>query len=170
MSSSLVGGVEVHHGFLTSYNSVASIVISTVKAQLALHPSYSLVSLGHSLGAALASLGGISLAQNFPGTPLRVYTFGQPRTGNPAYADLAESLIGVDNIFRSKLCMLFLTFENRALMLIFQQRRHMVCAIIYDAVIQHFNIYLLDGVPTIPPTWLGYRHQYVPFYFRAIIY
>ena len=91
---------EVHHGFLVAYNSVADTVISTVRDQLALYPSYTLISLGHSLGGALASLGGVSLAANFPDTPLRVYTFGQPRTGNPSYADLAEQLIGVDNIYR----------------------------------------------------------------------
>ena len=31
-----------------------------------------------------------------------MYTFGQPRTGNPAYADLAEQLIGADNIYRGE--------------------------------------------------------------------
>ena len=95
-------GVQVHQGFITAFNSVADTVISTVSSQLKAHPSYTLISVGHSLGAALASLGGVSLASNFPGQPLLVYTFGQPRTGNPAYADLAESLIGVDNIFRGK--------------------------------------------------------------------
>ena len=92
----------MHHGFLTAYNSVASTVIDIVSSQLSSYPSYTLVSLGHSLGGALASLGGVSLAANFPDAPLRVYTFGQPRTGNPAYADLAEQLIGADNIYRGE--------------------------------------------------------------------
>lgn len=61
--------------------------------------------------------------------------------------------------------MLFLTFEIRVLTFILQQRRHMVSTFIHTTVIQHLNINLLDGVPTIPPTWLGYRHQYVPSYF-----
>lgn len=100
VSSSLTGGVTAHEGFLTAFNSVASLVISTVSSQLKQFPTYSLVSTGHSLGASLASLGGVSLAANFPGKPLKVFTFGQPRTGNPAYAELAESLIGADNIFR----------------------------------------------------------------------
>lgn len=95
-------GVQVHQGFITAFNSVADTVTSTVSAQLAAHPSYTLVSVGHSLGAALASLGGVSLASNFPGKPLLVYTFGQPRTGNQAYANMAESLIGVENIFRGE--------------------------------------------------------------------
>ncbi|EJD04681.1 alpha/beta-hydrolase [Fomitiporia mediterranea MF3/22] len=93
-------GVKVHLGFMDAYNSVADTVISTVSDQLKAHPDYSLISTGHSLGGALASLGGVSLAANFPDTPLRVFTFGQPRTGNPAYATLAENLIGVSNLFR----------------------------------------------------------------------
>ncbi|EJD04680.1 alpha/beta-hydrolase [Fomitiporia mediterranea MF3/22] len=93
-------GVQAHQGFLNAFNSVANTVISTVSDQLKAHPDYSLISTGHSLGGALASLGGVSLAANFPDAPLRVFTFGQPRTGNPGYATLAENLIGVSNIFR----------------------------------------------------------------------
>ena len=101
LSSAQVNGVFVHQGFLIAFNSVASLVVSTVAQQLNQHPSYTLISTGHSLGSALASLGAVSLAANFPGHHLKLYTFGQPRTGNPAYAALAESLIGVGNIFRS---------------------------------------------------------------------
>ncbi|THH07250.1 hypothetical protein EW145_g3508 [Phellinidium pouzarii] len=93
--------VQVHQGFLTAFNSVTETVLSTVSDQLDAFPGYSLISVGHSLGAALASLGGVSLAANFPGIPLTVFTYGQPRTGNPSYASLAEDLIGVDNIFRT---------------------------------------------------------------------
>ncbi|TDL19369.1 alpha/beta-hydrolase [Rickenella mellea] len=92
--------VLAHTGFLTAYNSVASNIISTVKAQLAAHPGYTLVSTGHSLGGALASLGGLSLKSNFPGSSVRMFTFGQPRTGNAAYASLVESIVGTSNIFR----------------------------------------------------------------------
>lgn len=88
---------------MDAYNSVANLIISNVGSQLAEHPSYSLVSVGHSLGGALSSLGGVSFASNFPDVPLKVYTFGQPRTGNPAYATLAENLIGPENIFRGVL-------------------------------------------------------------------
>lgn len=90
----------MHQGFLNAYNSVVSEILATVASQLAKHPSYSLVSVGHSLGGALASIAGISLKANFPHVPLRMFTIGQPRTGNAEYVALAESLIGAGNIFR----------------------------------------------------------------------
>ena len=99
---SATNGEEVHQGFLTAFNSVADNIISTVKSQLASYPSYTLISTGHSLGGALASLGGVSLGSNFPGVPLEMWTFGQPRTGNKAYATLAENVVGVTNIYRGE--------------------------------------------------------------------
>jgi hypothetical protein len=42
-----VGDAYVHLGFLTAYNSVASTVISAVKAQLEIHPCYTIVSTGN---------------------------------------------------------------------------------------------------------------------------
>ena len=75
--------------------------MSTVRDQLNSHPGYSVVTSGHSLGGALASLAGVTLKANFPSTPLRVYTFGQPRTGDRAFADLVESVVGAGNVFRS---------------------------------------------------------------------
>ena len=78
--------------------------------------------LGHSMGGALASLAAISVKSNIPWAAVRLFTFGacfffycsgrrltvlekragQPRTGDAAFADLLESMIGRDNIFRGK--------------------------------------------------------------------
>jgi len=91
---------EAHAGFLIAYNSVSRSVVSTVRAQLEVHPDYSIVSTGHSLGGALASIGSVSLKSHFPSTRVRLFTFGQPRTGNFAYADLVESMVGVANLYR----------------------------------------------------------------------
>jgi len=95
-----VGHARVHVGFLTAYNSVASHVISAMRSQLAAHPDYSVVVTGHSLGGALASIAGLSLKVNFPEAMVKLYTFGQPRTGDSVYAELVESSLGVSNIFR----------------------------------------------------------------------
>ncbi|KAJ6598584.1 alpha/beta-hydrolase [Mycena sp. CBHHK59/15] len=93
-------GVEVHSGFIRSYNSVATQVIALVQDQLTQFPNYTVVSTGHSLGGSLASLAGVSLKSNFPDTPMRLYTYGQPRTGNQGYADLVNSLFAEGSSFR----------------------------------------------------------------------
>ena len=95
-------GEQVHDGFIDAYNSVADGIISTVSEQVAAYPSYALISTGHSLGGALASLGGVSLKSNFPNANVTMWTFGQPRTGNLAYATLAENVVGADNIYRGE--------------------------------------------------------------------
>lgn len=59
-------GAVVSGGYLYAYNVVASKIISLVEAQIATYPSYALVTSGHSLGGALASIAAISLKQNFP--------------------------------------------------------------------------------------------------------
>ncbi|KAF8997925.1 Alpha/Beta hydrolase protein [Cyathus striatus] len=118
-------GSLAHTGFLTAWNSVANTVISTVKSQLAAHPGYNLVSTGHSLGGALSSLAGISLQQNFPGSSVRMFTYGQPRTFNPTGAFFINQQFG-NKAFRA--------------------------------------VHTTDGVPTIIPQSLGYRHHGVEFF------
>jgi len=114
-------GALVHAGFLTAYNSIASSVITAVRTQLAGPAAgYSLRTAGHSLGGALSSLAAVSLKSNFPGSPIQMYTYGQPRTGNAAYATFVNNLFG-SNAFRS--------------------------------------VHTTDGVPTIIPQTLGYRHH-----------
>ncbi|TFK53449.1 alpha/beta-hydrolase [Heliocybe sulcata] len=89
-------GSTVHMGFLTAWNSVAPGVISAVRSQLASYPGYAIVTSGHSLGAALSSLAAVSMKGNFPTSPVRMYTYGQPRTGNPTYAYYVNDLFGSD--------------------------------------------------------------------------
>ncbi|KAJ2915418.1 hypothetical protein MD484_g5007, partial [Candolleomyces efflorescens] len=113
--------VLVHKGFLDAWNTVAVNMINVVRSQLVEYPGYTIVVTGHSLGGALASLAGISLKRNFPRVPLRLYTYGQPRTGNVKYASLLNQEVGSRNIYRS--------------------------------------VHTFDGVPTMFPTNLGYRHH-----------
>ncbi|TFY75363.1 hypothetical protein EWM64_g8649 [Hericium alpestre] len=118
-------GTSAHSGFLGGWNAVASGVISTVKSQLSSNPDYAIVTTGHSLGGALSSLAGITLQQNFPSTPIRMYTYGQPRTGNDAYAYWVNDQLGA-NAFRA--------------------------------------VHTSDGVPTLIPTSVGYRHHGVEYW------
>jgi len=100
ISPGLTETFQVHQGFLAAYNSIADSVLSAVKSQAAKFPSYTLVVTGHSLGAAIAALGAVSLKTALPDATMKLYTFGQPRTGDANWAAFAESTIGVDNIFR----------------------------------------------------------------------
>ncbi|KAJ7020909.1 alpha/beta-hydrolase [Mycena alexandri] len=92
---------NVHSGFLAAYNEVAEDILVTVEAQLAKYPKYSVVVTGHSLGGALAALGASALKTALPTTAMKLYTFGQPRTGDAEFAAFAESTIGAENIFRA---------------------------------------------------------------------
>ncbi|KAI0279341.1 Alpha/Beta hydrolase protein [Russula aff. rugulosa BPL654] len=93
---------SVHAGFLISYNSVRAVVVHVVRDQLLAFPNYTVVISGHSLGGSLASIAAVSVKSNIPSAAVRLFTYGQPRTGNAAYADLVEYIVGSNNIFRGK--------------------------------------------------------------------
>jgi len=91
----------VHAGFLISYNSVRAVVVHVVRDQLLAYPNYAVVITGHSLGGALASIAALSVKSNISSAAVRLFTYGQPRTGDTAYADLVEAIVGGDNVFRA---------------------------------------------------------------------
>ncbi|KJZ74692.1 hypothetical protein HIM_05809 [Hirsutella minnesotensis 3608] len=82
-------GCQVHKGFLDSWNSVADQVMGTVKKQMEENKGARLTVTGHSLGGAIASLATMSMIGS--GMNVEVVTYGQPRTGNKAYADFVDS-------------------------------------------------------------------------------
>ncbi|EIM86754.1 alpha/beta-hydrolase [Stereum hirsutum FP-91666 SS1] len=118
-------GTTAHTGFLNAWNAVVDTVLSEVTSQLSDNPGYAIVTSGHSLGGALSSLAAITLQQNFPSSIVRMYTYGQPRTGNDDYAFWVNDEIG-SNAFRV--------------------------------------VHTTDGVPTIIPTSLGYRHHGIEYW------
>jgi len=93
--------IGVHGGFLKAWNSVAEFVISEVRSQLVENPGYSIVMSGHSLGGSLSSIGGTALKYIFNTTNTRIFTYGQPRTGNSVYARFVQEIVGIENIFRA---------------------------------------------------------------------
>lgn len=87
-------GCKVHKGFLQSFQSVKDRILALVQLHTTAHPGVPVHVTGHSLGAALAELAALALAEN--GTPAdEVLTFGCPRLGNSAFADYFKSKITV---------------------------------------------------------------------------
>lgn len=87
--------VQVHQGYLQQWNSVAETVTATIRDQ---PNNYSLTVTGHSMGASLAVLAAASLKGQ--GFNLTSYTYGQPRTGDPAFADYIDTMLPKDVLFR----------------------------------------------------------------------
>ncbi|KAJ7183611.1 alpha/beta-hydrolase [Mycena filopes] len=89
---------RVHAGFLAAWDSVAVQITAALAAQRQLHPGHRLVTVGHSMGGALATLAAVSLLQLFPASPMldqtRTYSFGAPRTGNAVFAAYVNAEFG----------------------------------------------------------------------------
>ena len=87
--------IRVHEGFLTALDSVLTDIIGALFPGLepTAHSLKPLVITGHSLGGALAVLCAYLLQRQ--GFPVHsVYTFGQPRVGDRAFAADYEALCG----------------------------------------------------------------------------
>ncbi|MBO3459153.1 lipase [Aetokthonos hydrillicola Thurmond2011] len=84
---------KIHSGFADIYDKTLAEQTRTVASQL--NPSVPCYISGHSLGAALATLAAIDLAQNFPKLKqqIRLYTYGGPRVGNPDFAKVHSRLV-----------------------------------------------------------------------------
>jgi len=90
--------VSVHTGFLESHEAGRDVVETEVVNQLKKYPGYGLHVVGHSMGAALASLQAQALARMFPQHQVKLTVYGLPRVGNQAYADMVNALPNLDSI------------------------------------------------------------------------
>lgn len=83
---------DVHKGFYDAISSVWDDLVSTVKGMR--QNGQPLWITGHSLGAALATLAAAKLLKdNVVESISGLYTFGQPRTGNPVFAAWFDGLM-----------------------------------------------------------------------------
>ena len=89
MSYPLCSGCSVHEGFYTAEQQALPQIQNAVQQLVAAYPSYSIVVTGHSLGAALATLTALDLAQTY-GSGVSVYNYGCPRIFNQAGANWAS--------------------------------------------------------------------------------
>ncbi|KAI8318446.1 alpha/beta-hydrolase [Martensiomyces pterosporus] len=81
-------GAKVHSGFKTAVLSVAEPIDHAITALRTQNPNRNIVFVGHSLGGAQASLAAARFVKMNPGlmNSVSLYTYGQPRTGNSAFA------------------------------------------------------------------------------------
>jgi hypothetical protein len=90
---------------------------------------------------------------------------GQPRTGNAAYADLVEHVIGRENIFRGEFPCSIWSNDWKLIYPYTYSGSYPGClfrATFYASELLS-NAGLTDGVPTMVLEKLGYHHQYVCF-------
>ncbi|KAG8777452.1 hypothetical protein FRC12_000369 [Ceratobasidium sp. 428] len=81
----------VHAGFQAAHGRTASTILSTVKDIIAEKQAKTVISVGHSLGGALALLEGLHLRLNLPANiNVITRTFGQPRVGNDVFAQFVD--------------------------------------------------------------------------------
>jgi triacylglycerol lipase len=82
--SAIEGGLRVHKGFQSAYDSVKDEI---EKGLATLDPKLPIYITGHSLGAALATVAtkNLDVASKFKDRIAACYTFGSPRVGNTKY-------------------------------------------------------------------------------------
>lgn len=88
---SYLGNVEVHGGFQDTWLRTADSVLAQVKSALASHPGSRVLTVGHSLGAAISLLDALYLKKQLPSNSVRSIVFGQPRTGDQAFANAVDA-------------------------------------------------------------------------------
>ncbi|KAL1979820.1 hypothetical protein VTN96DRAFT_5080 [Rasamsonia emersonii] len=81
-------GCEVHGGYYLAWVSIVEQVQARLQEQKALFPDYGVVLTGHSLGGSLAALAAAQFSPLFDN--ITVYTMGEPRTGNAAFASFID--------------------------------------------------------------------------------
>lgn len=79
---------QVHHGFLSLYQSLQKTLLATLKE---VSPLKQITVTGHSLGSALSTLAALDLIQTFT-VPVAHYNFASPRVGAPEFAQYYNAL------------------------------------------------------------------------------
>ncbi|EDR08826.1 uncharacterized protein LACBIDRAFT_296286 [Laccaria bicolor S238N-H82] len=83
--------VLVHAGFGNAHKATAISILAEVKRLIAQTSSKNVVTIGHSLGGALAELDALFLTLNLPSTiKVKGVTYGTPRVGNAPFAQLLD--------------------------------------------------------------------------------
>ncbi|KAK2020492.1 lipase [Colletotrichum zoysiae] len=93
VDSDLCSGCKVHNGFQDTWADIEQVVMVVVPGLRSNHPDYNVVTTGHSLGAALATLSSAHLRQQM-GIPIDSYLYGSPRIGNEEFVEFFNGQLG----------------------------------------------------------------------------
>ncbi|KAG8682652.1 hypothetical protein FRC08_014821 [Ceratobasidium sp. 394] len=84
----------VHSGFKNAHGRTATVILDTVKQVIQERGAKTVISVGHSLGGALALLEGLHMRLNLPSSVnVITRTFGQPRVGNDVFAQFVDQML-----------------------------------------------------------------------------
>lgn len=85
--------VKIHTGFWRTWlnSTLRTKLQAALEALLHDHPAAPVYFVGHSLGGALAQISAMDLKFEYELTDVNVYTFGSPRVGNNAFAELVSA-------------------------------------------------------------------------------
>ncbi|KAL1715732.1 Alpha/Beta hydrolase protein [Schizophyllum commune] len=83
--------VRAHAGFISAHANTADAVLAAVQDTISGTGAAVLTTVGHGLGGALAEIDAVYLRLNVPFIRMNAITFGKPRVGNAAWADLVDA-------------------------------------------------------------------------------
>jgi hypothetical protein len=88
LSPTDISGIRIHAGFYASTQSLYQQVLGALTSLITTYPTYKVVVNGHSLGGSQATITIFLFKRNgaFPNTTFELYTYGEPREGNLAFA------------------------------------------------------------------------------------
>ncbi|KFY59879.1 hypothetical protein V497_04033 [Pseudogymnoascus sp. VKM F-4516 (FW-969)] len=87
-------GCKAHVGFTAAWLEPRSAILAALAKTRAQYPDYKIVTTGHSLGGAVATLAALELRSS--GYEVDLYTYGSPRTGNAAFATFVSAQPGIN--------------------------------------------------------------------------
>ncbi|EJU03751.1 alpha/beta-hydrolase [Dacryopinax primogenitus] len=91
--------IQAHSGFLGAHSRSAASVLSAVQQVISDHGVSEVITVGHSLGGAIALLDAVYLPLHLPSSIIvRSVLFGLPRVGNPAFASYVDAHLSIVHI------------------------------------------------------------------------
>ncbi|KZP01504.1 alpha/beta-hydrolase [Calocera viscosa TUFC12733] len=95
----LSSSIEAHSGFLAAHSRSAATVLSAVQQVISDHGVTNVITIGHSLGGAIALLDAVYLPLHLPSTiTFRSVLYGLPRVGNPSFAEYVDANVNLVHI------------------------------------------------------------------------